>query len=374
MKYVGIIFIAFLINGLATVSGKNNNNEWIYYSSNRSGSYQIYRIRPDRTENQQLTFGIEDNYFQSVSANGEWLIFQSVEGEDYFLYRLNLATMQTEQLTYVKSRFESWSPNEQSFIYDVFAESGSQLWWMDWQDFSTKLVTDADYGYPQWSPDGQWIAFTLHEDQNLYRVTPGGNDLIAITDFKDFKQVVIRDWLPDGNWLIFGAHSSNGDYHLYRIQPDGSGLLQLTYQSGVQNYVNWLSNENWIIFYQHDTNLNNIFRMRRDGSGIQQITTGDQDWFVGASAKRMWLYWSEEIRSPSSWGHLFELNPDTLETRQLTKTGFEIGFPSLSPDKRWLIFSLKDDEWGLYILPSDRFEPYQLLAGDKVNHFEYWQQ
>ncbi len=77
------------------------------------------------------------------------------------------------------------------------------------------------------SPDGRWLALgsvgSSKEDIFVSRID--GTDLRRLTDdaFRDRLPV----WAPDGSRLVFYSNRS-GQYQLWSIRPDGSGLAQLT--------------------------------------------------------------------------------------------------------------------------------------------------
>ncbi len=83
--------------------------------------------------------------------------------------------------------------------------------------------------YPAFSRDGAWIAFTLlglHEDLALVR--PNGSDLRSITD--DPARDRAPRWSPGGDAIAFMS-TRGGRYEIWTIRPDGSGLQQLTEES-----------------------------------------------------------------------------------------------------------------------------------------------
>ena len=50
---------------------------YIYYNGNQSGTMQIWRMRPDGTGHEQLTFDAWNDWFPHLSPDGKWLVFLS---------------------------------------------------------------------------------------------------------------------------------------------------------------------------------------------------------------------------------------------------------------------------------------------------------
>jgi Tol biopolymer transport system component len=88
----------------------------------------------------------------------------------------------------------------------------------------------------EFSPDGEWVAFME---------TGGQEDLfVARTDGREYRRLtddVARDrapaWSPDGRRLAFYSDRSGG-YQLWTIRPDGSGLEQIADVPGT-NFPVW---------------------------------------------------------------------------------------------------------------------------------------
>jgi Tol biopolymer transport system component len=73
------------------------------------------------------------------------------------------------------------------------------------------------------SPDGQWLAFDL---VTAIWVTPAtGGSSKRLTD--DLQDATRPRWSPDGRQIVFQSYR-DGNFHLWSIHPDGTGLRQLT--------------------------------------------------------------------------------------------------------------------------------------------------
>lgn len=53
------------------------DGQYIYYNGNQSGTMQIWRMRPDGTEHEQLTFDAYNDWFPHLSPDGKWMVFLS---------------------------------------------------------------------------------------------------------------------------------------------------------------------------------------------------------------------------------------------------------------------------------------------------------
>jgi len=67
------------------------DGKWIYFNSTRSGLMQLYRMHPDGSGQEQLTFDGFNSWFPHLSPDGKWIVFlsygQDVRAEDHPYYR-----------------------------------------------------------------------------------------------------------------------------------------------------------------------------------------------------------------------------------------------------------------------------------------------
>lgn len=57
------------------------DGKYIYYNGNQSGTMQLWRMKPDGTGNEQLTFDENNNWFPHLSPDGKWIVFISFPKE-----------------------------------------------------------------------------------------------------------------------------------------------------------------------------------------------------------------------------------------------------------------------------------------------------
>jgi TolB protein len=53
------------------------DGKYIYYNANVSGTMQIWRMKPDGSDKEQLTFDDHHNWFPHISPDGKWMVFIS---------------------------------------------------------------------------------------------------------------------------------------------------------------------------------------------------------------------------------------------------------------------------------------------------------
>lgn len=76
------------------------DGSWIYYNGNHTGTMQIWRMKPDGSEREQLTFDETNDWFPHVSPDGQWLVYlsfpETVAANDHpFCERVTLKLMPT---------------------------------------------------------------------------------------------------------------------------------------------------------------------------------------------------------------------------------------------------------------------------------------
>jgi Tol biopolymer transport system component len=100
-----------------------------------------------------------------------------------------------------------------------------------------------------WSPDGQWVAFSMATKATdgqfqLYLMHPNGSEGRRLTSGSDGLSSLHPTWSPDSDQLLFLRGTSNsGNADIWSINVDGSQPYQVTHKPagyGTGQALAWL--------------------------------------------------------------------------------------------------------------------------------------
>ena len=69
--------VTFNTFGLTDGPEYSPDGKYIYYNANQTGTMQVWRMKPDGSGNEQLTFDVHNNWFPHISPDGKWLVMIS---------------------------------------------------------------------------------------------------------------------------------------------------------------------------------------------------------------------------------------------------------------------------------------------------------
>ena len=155
-------------------------NEWIAFTSNRGGSgYQIWVMRPNGTQKQQVTpTGSSLDLDASFSPDGQQIVLSSNRAgttELYTVSRSGSGWGSPVQVTFggnAKAK-PAWSPNGLHWAYQEYSggTGGTSLWVMDTSGPANprEVTSMGSYaGDPAWSPGTDRIAFASDSTGHTY--------------------------------------------------------------------------------------------------------------------------------------------------------------------------------------------------------------
>ncbi len=204
-------------------------------------------MRADGSRVRRLTPEGMGAYEPSWSPDGKSLVFTAVEDEQEILYTISADGKHLTQLTDLAGNeyMAAWSPDGSRIAFvlsdplylthDVFtvAPDGSNPVRL------TDTPLDQKYS-PSWSADGVSLVY-----ERYAAGTAQGELVIIGADGLRERQVTDTRWdenwpsfSPDGRFLLFGSNK-DGDWDIYRMRVDGSGLRKLTHNTSDERVADW---------------------------------------------------------------------------------------------------------------------------------------
>jgi peptidoglycan hydrolase-like protein with peptidoglycan-binding domain len=178
-----------------------------------------------------------DAYDPALSPDRQQLAFTSDRGGTTALWLLNLGGGAPRQVTpsNLKAQFPAWSPDGRSLIYTAEPLDAQPLaardFVLDLASGQAQLFSNEHMGWADWSANNEMI-FTRWTGKSfdLFRANPDGSGLINLTNSDDIDED-IPAWSPDGNQVAFVASLRSAGLkgrQVYIMDRDGAGGHQIT--------------------------------------------------------------------------------------------------------------------------------------------------
>lgn len=280
---------------LSTMNGK------IYFDSNRNGNYEIYVMNADGSNIINITNTSRyDEIMPAVSPNGATVVYMKAEHYDFTtneLWSADSDGSNAKQLTNNNSAdgHADFSPDSRHIVYVSWRDGNEELYLMDIVSGEDRRITfnNASDNDPDWSPDGEYISFKSTR---------------AYTDSSEAEFLDIR-------------------YEIFEMDTAGNNIMRLTNDSLSDHDPDYSPNGYDIAFLRvFEDNTNDVCIMKRDGSGIQNLSLTGDNWYT-----------------------------------------------SFSPDGQYIAFcSTRDESADIYIMGSDGSNPIRVTFGLFTDEFPAW--
>lgn len=237
---------------------------------------QICIMNADGSGRRQLTNLPSTAFYPSLSPNGQTVYFSSNQSGTFEIYSIDINGNGLKRLTNsIGSLYApELSPDGERII---FTSNGNGLWVMNPDGSNPRAITFKDDIDPTWSPDGSMIAFASSRSgtRQLYVANANGKNVEQVTDLNNMGGR--SSWSPDGTKLAF-YRGPSGDRDIYVINIDGSGLQRLT-NGGDNLGPSWSPDGEWIAFTSFRDGNNEIYIVRPSGTRETRLTNSPiSDW------------------------------------------------------------------------------------------------
>jgi Tol biopolymer transport system component len=173
----------------------------------------------------------------------------------------------------------SLSPDE-SILAISRLDDNSELWLMELSRSTiTRLTSDrANHWYPVWSPDGQWIAYSLWDGAkpNLYtRAASGGGAAKPL--LRSAAVTNVSSWSPDGRFLAYTVEDpkTQNDIWILPIHGDGQPFAFLRTEYN-ELQAGFSPDGHWIAYTSDESGRQEVYFRKFEGgpasAGLRRIS------------------------------------------------------------------------------------------------------
>jgi Tol biopolymer transport system component len=369
------------------------------YAAYASGNWDIYLQRVGGKNPINLTKDSPaDDTQPAFSPDGEHIAFRS-EREGGGIFVMGATGESVKRLTDFGYN-PAWSPDgkeiasaDEGIIEPSSRVKASRLWAVNVATGEKRLITNIDAVQPNWSPHGYRIAYQGRRNEvqrDIWTIPAEGGDPVEVTNDPAMDWDAV--WSPDGNYLYF-VSDRGGSMNLWRVaieektgkvlgsaqavttpspyvahlsfSSDGRHLayanmvrtgnlqqvsfdpvretvvgqpVRVTQSSRVAFVPNISSDGEWLTFDTQTDKQEDIFVVRRDGSGLRQLTDDsykDRAPRWSPNGKRV-VFFSDRTGNWEIW----MINADGSGLQQVTYTGGTAIGPIWSPDGTRLIYRI----------------------------------
>ena len=217
------------------------DGKWVAYGANYGDSQDIYIKPVPDGEAVRITTDPAHDRVPRWSPDGQRLLFASDRGGHWNLWTIEpfsdekrvTQITRDEDLLVPRALPASWSPDGTEIVF-CSVRNERELRLVSAAGGEARLLDTQELGGfdPDWSPDGQWIAFTARvggawwaEWAQLWVMRASGGELRRLTSLA--RNSYNPSWSPDGHWIAFCARDQ-GLFTLYAVPSAGGPHVQLT--------------------------------------------------------------------------------------------------------------------------------------------------
>ena len=302
----GIVYIS----GERGTAGNIRNPTWsrdgrlVAYDRGRAGPGRVsYKpLQPLYSENKPFEL-VHLGRLSAFSPDGRHLAMSEPAGDNDWA----ITVMDADGTSHERVFFETgaaalrpqWSDDGRRIVFGlgggfVTRNTPARIMMMQADGSNVRVLTSgAGAGFPSLSPDGKRVVFRVwgkEADERGLRILT--LESRAVTRLTGSNYDTFPVWSPRGDVIAFTSWR-NGDFDIYTIRPDGTGLKRLTTTPGNDAHSSWSPDGEYLMFsssrlgFKDEAPLfddqpqpyGEMFVMRADGSEQRQLT--DNQWEDG---------------------------------------------------------------------------------------------
>jgi Tol biopolymer transport system component len=323
----------------------------------------------------------------------ERLLFLSTRDGISKLHALDIQSGLTHKLNDTELLSYAMSPDGRQILYTHENDGGTTTFTMSTSGDDVYQLVDLPSVSPAWSPDSQYIAFSMFDEQSIsmqiHSVKRDGTALKVLTNLPVSEGPFSPSWSPDGTRILFQSTAGGNKLNTYFMNADGSELKQLTLPDGFTGFAytpQWSPDNDYLAFLGQI--IDDQDQVIDTSLCVLELTTDDLHCLdTGIFFDFAWSPDSKQIAYVTSgWSGIFNLEILNLESGEIQRilrysetTPVQVNnlnSPMWTPDGNALIYelSIRDNRNAsqLYIVNADGSSERRLTDGVSVNYMASW--
>jgi Tol biopolymer transport system component len=281
-------------NAYAAYPSLSPDRTRILFEARRDGlsRIQIYAMNTDGSDVTRISRDASvDAFGASWSPDGSMVLFvksnRAYSNSPQEIWVMNADGSSEKMVAAADARGPLWSPDGSRVAYLANGET-----WVAPIGGDPREITDLDAAPTGWSPDGSALVVEgargaepggpFDEASDLWVVDADGSSVTRLTDApgRDWG----AQWSPDGTRIVFTSNRG-GDHDIYLIEVEGGALVQLTDEPGHDGGARWSGDGTRIVFLSGRSGQFGVYVMGADGSDVTPLWSDVADapptWFLG---------------------------------------------------------------------------------------------
>lgn len=205
-------------------------NGKIVFSSPMSGNNEIWSIKPDGSEQRQLTNELSDEFSPIVSKADNSVFFASNRTGAVHVWQMNADGSNQKQITKQTGGFPLFASADGNFLYYHHGLERT-LWHVSLKTGEEKIVLNQRKNYFSISPDGLKVAFSEKADDGEFIKIVSLNDGKTIKDFAPIEinlRIISLKWTLDGKEIIYlTANHESANNILWRQSAENGAIKKV---------------------------------------------------------------------------------------------------------------------------------------------------
>lgn len=252
----------------------------------------------------------------------------------------------------VENAYPRLSRDGRRLLYQSDRTGRWQLFVMDLATKASACISDgtADDNFPDWSADGAWVAFVSNRDGNeeIYRMRSDGSGVERLTT--DPARDIHPYFSPDGEHLLFNSDRAGRSLDVWRLALADRSLLRMTDGAADETCARYAPDMRSFVMLANDATQDDVFVVDVATARRTNLTATPyvRDGWPAFDRDGAWIYFSSMVNGRHC---VHRIRTDGAGLEQLTTggDGIEDGRAAIGDDGRTLVWNRRHHD-GIAIL------------------------